>query len=86
INVNDPDLFGENLNFINIMAKLMLNLVNKDKIHNYNFITIFDKYLNDCQEVSSDNDIDLGSKDKVEIDNGRLDPSELMNPHKRKEK
>ncbi|CAG8570500.1 5472_t:CDS:2, partial [Scutellospora calospora] len=143
VNLDDPDLFGENPNFTNIIAKSMLNFIDKDKIieinsmklflvaqkfeieepmtmgwsglipyfnalvkelygkawgkakaalmvavwrHDCNFITILDKYLNDCQEVSSDSNVDSGSEDEIEIDNRRLDLSELINPHKVKEK
>ncbi|CAG8448598.1 13191_t:CDS:2 [Gigaspora rosea] len=66
-------------------AALMVAVLRND----YKFITIFDKYINDRQEPLSDSDIDLSdssNEDEIEIDNESLDPSELMNPHKRKGK
>ncbi|CAG8549230.1 4_t:CDS:2 [Gigaspora rosea] len=61
----------------------------------YNFISILDKYLNDCQELSSNSDSDVGSNsasnsesedDADKIGKKKLDPKELMNPHKHKGK
>ncbi|CAG8700596.1 18169_t:CDS:2 [Gigaspora rosea] len=58
----------------------------------YNFISILDKYLDDCQELSSNSDsdvvLDSTSNSESEDDTGKrkLDPKELMNPHKRKSK
>ncbi|RIB29073.1 hypothetical protein C2G38_2028002 [Gigaspora rosea] len=52
--------------------------------NDYNFITILDKYLNNCQSDSnetSDSEIESKSDSKT-----ILDPSELMNPNKRKKK
>ncbi|CAG8688277.1 22510_t:CDS:2, partial [Gigaspora rosea] len=56
--------------------------------NDYKFITILDKYINDndYQEPLSDSDIDSSDSSSDEIDNRRLDPSELINPHKRKGK
>ncbi|CAG8450494.1 20158_t:CDS:2 [Gigaspora rosea] len=56
--------------------------------NDYKFITILDKYINDndYQEPLFDSDIDSSDSSSDEIDNGRLNPNELINPHKRKGK
>ncbi|CAG8752056.1 6765_t:CDS:2, partial [Gigaspora rosea] len=108
INLDNPVLFGKNQNLTNIIAKLILDLVDTNKIieiwgvqhvfeieesvmmswnssvpylnvlnqgamfeaqdincktideYDYNFIAIFDKYLNNCQEqLSSDSDSEV---------------------------
>ncbi|CAG8714785.1 2118_t:CDS:2, partial [Racocetra fulgida] len=60
--------------------------------HDYNFISILDKYLEDCRELSSnsDSDVDSNSTSNSESEDStekrRLDPKELMNLQKHKGK
>ncbi|CAG8662533.1 607_t:CDS:2, partial [Scutellospora calospora] len=101
----DPDLFSENPNFTNIMTKLILNLIDKDKIVEYRDNSMEPFLVTQKFEVEepimigwsnlipylnafvlSDNNVDSGSEDKIEIDNKRLNSSKLMNPHKCKGK
>ncbi|RIB13469.1 hypothetical protein C2G38_2040938 [Gigaspora rosea] len=55
--------------------------------HDYNFIAILDKYIEDCQgPLSSDSNVTSESEDETdnETKKGKLDSRELMNPQKRK--
>ncbi|CAG8799200.1 17444_t:CDS:2, partial [Gigaspora rosea] len=54
--------------------------------NNYKLITILDKYINDYREPLSNSNIDSSDSSSNEIDNRRLDLSELINPYKRKGK
>ncbi|RIB16788.1 hypothetical protein C2G38_2038278 [Gigaspora rosea] len=56
--------------------------------HDYNFIAILDKYLNDYQEqlsFDSDSEVTSNGTSDSEIE-GNLNPEELMNSHKYKSK
>ncbi|CAG8501438.1 8930_t:CDS:2 [Scutellospora calospora] len=73
------------------MGKARVALIVAVQRHNYNFITILDKYLNNCQEeTSSNSESEIDSNNEVESDStikkGMLDPKELVNPCKRKRK
>ncbi|CAG8684113.1 16213_t:CDS:1, partial [Gigaspora rosea] len=63
--------------------------------YNYNFISILDKYLDNCQEQFSNSNRDVGSNsasnsksedDTVKIEKWKLNSKELMNSHKHKGK
>ncbi|CAG8796943.1 4523_t:CDS:1, partial [Gigaspora rosea] len=78
--IDERKLYGE------AWGKARAALMVAVRRNDYKFITILDKYINDHQEPLSDSNIDSSDSSSDEIDNGRLDPSELINPHKHKEK
>ncbi|RIB11847.1 hypothetical protein C2G38_2042345 [Gigaspora rosea] len=76
--IDERKLYGE------VWGKARAALMVAVRKNDYNFITMLDKYLNNCQsdsDESSDSEIESESNSKT-----TLDPSELMNPNKRKKK
>ncbi|CAG8783329.1 8153_t:CDS:2, partial [Cetraspora pellucida] len=66
-------------------AALMIAVRRND----HSFIAMLDKYIDNCNELSSDSDTASSSESDDNHngpEKGKLNPSELMNPHKRKGK
>ncbi|CAG8567377.1 1112_t:CDS:2 [Gigaspora rosea] len=80
--IDEHKLYGE------AWSKARAALMVAVRRHDYNFIAILDKYLNDCQEqLSSDSDSEVTSNGTSDSEiEGNLNPEELMNPHKCKSK
>ncbi|RIB11100.1 hypothetical protein C2G38_2042957 [Gigaspora rosea] len=80
--INEHKLYGE------AWSKARAALIVAVQRHDYNFIAILDKYLNDCQEqLSSDSDSEVTSNGTLDNEiEGNLNLEELMNPHKCKSK
>ncbi|CAG8785317.1 1958_t:CDS:1, partial [Racocetra fulgida] len=57
--------------------------------NNHSFIAMLDKYIDNCNELSSNSDTASSSESDDNhngTEKGKLNLSELMNPHKRKGK
>ncbi|RIB10720.1 hypothetical protein C2G38_2043271 [Gigaspora rosea] len=83
--IDEHKLYGEAWG--KARAALMVAVRKRD----YNFITILDKYLKDCQEESSSDNADSSDSENSvvsdeEVQKENLDPKELVNPCKRKGK
>ncbi|CAG8648730.1 22371_t:CDS:2, partial [Gigaspora rosea] len=80
--IDERKLYGE------AWGKARAALMVAARRHDFNFIAILDKYLNDCQEqLSSDSDSEVTSNGTSDSEiEGNLNPEELMNPHKCKSK